>query len=290
MPRKIVITGGDGRLAGRLAAWFSRRRGAEASTLSRRELDITDRGKVETYVEAFKPDVVINTAAMLTETCEKDPAAACHVNAWGPRNLALACRRVGAVLVQISTSGLFGDEVKAYTEYDPAALKTVYAKSKFAGEQLVREHCPRHIVLRLGWLYGSGLDGKPDFVTARIHEAKGRETIESAGDKHGTPVFADDAAAVLDRLVDGEEYGVFHAACQGESGCSRAEYVSAVLRAAGSSTLVQAISSGGFPRLANVPDCEMMDSLNLEFAGVGKLPPWRESLERYVSELRERGL
>ncbi len=290
MPRKIVITGGSGRLAGRLAAYFNRQPSTEAFTVSRQELDITDRRQVQSHLEAFKPDVVINTAAMLTEPCEKKPELAYQVNAWGPRNLALACAKSGAVMVQISTSGLFSDEVKAYSEYDFVTLKTAYARSKHAGEELVREHCPRRIILRLGWLYGSGLDGKSDFVTARIREAKGQETIESAGDKIGTPVFTDDAAALLDRLIQGEEYGLFHAACEGETGCSRAAYVQAILQAADTSTMVRSVDSSLFPRMADVPDCELLASLNLDFAGVPKLPPWQESLEKYVFELKERGL
>lgn len=289
MPQKILITGGAGRLAGRLAVYFNARPDVQALAVSRRELDVTDRRQADACLDAFKPDVVVNTAALLTEPCENDIELAYRINAWGARNLALACGRRDVVLAHISTSGLFGDEIKAYSEYDPVVLKTAYAKSKFAGEELVRQFCAKHVILRLGWLYGSGLDGKPDFVTARIREAHGRDVLECAGDKHGTPVFADDAAALLDRLLEAGESGTFHAACEGEPGCTRAEYVRAILEAAGTSAAVKPVDSGKFPRMANVPDCEMLAGLNLSFAGVAKTPPWRERLQQYVFQLQERG-
>jgi dTDP-4-dehydrorhamnose reductase len=289
MPRKILITGGAGRLAGRLAAYFNAQRGEQALAVSRRELDVTDRAQAESCLDAFKPDVVVNTAALLTEPCESDIELAYRINAWGARTLALACERRGVLLAHISTSGLFGDEIKAYSEYDPVVLKTAYARSKFAGEGLIRRFCPKHVILRLGWLYGSGLDGKPDFVTARIKEAQGRDVLECAGDKHGTPVFADDAAALLDRLLQAGESGTFHAACEGEPGCTRAEYVRAILEAAGMDAAVKPVDSGMFSRMADVPDCEMLAGLNLAFAGVAKAPPWRERLQAYVFELKERG-
>jgi hypothetical protein len=41
--------------------------------------------------------------------------------------------------------------------------------------------------------------------------------------------------------------------------------------------------------MADVPDCEMLAGLNLQFAGVAKTPPWRERLQQYVFQLQERG-
>ncbi len=281
--RTILITGGSGMLAGRLKAHFSSQPHTTVLTPGRAELDITDEDAVLAAVRDLAPTVVINTAALLVEPCEADPREAFRINAWGPRNLALACAENEAALVQISSGGLFGDEVRPYNEYDPVVLKTEYARSKFAGEEQVRAICPWHFILRLGWLYGGGLDGRRDFVAARLEEAKGKDVLESAKDKFGSPVCAADVAELLDRLMEAGAFGLYHVA--GAGGCSRAEYVAAILAAAGLSARVEPVDSSSFPRRAGVPACEILESWNLGYAGIPGLPDWRESLGAYVRHL-----
>ena len=281
--RTILITGGGGMLAARLAAHFSAQPHTTVLAPGRAELDIADEAAVLAAVRDLAPTAAINTAAMLVEPSEASPREAFRINAWGPRNLALACAENDAALVHISTGGLFGDAVKAYTEYDPVVLKTQYAKSKFAGEEQVRAICPWHFILRLGWLYGGGAGGRRDFVAARLEEARGKDVLHSAGDRFGSPVSADEVALTLDRLMQAGAFGLYHVA--GAGGCSRAEYVAAILSAAGSPCRVEAVDSGAFPRKADVPACEMLESWNLGYAGVEALPHWKEGLAAYVRVL-----
>ena len=281
--RRILVTGGRGMLAQRLKAVLEPL-GRECLLLGRDELDVTAPETVSRALEAHRPGAVVNTAAMLVEDCEKDPRRAMGVNAWGVRNLALECARTGAALVQISTSGLFGDEVMPYHEYSPVVCKTWYARSKYEGENYARL-CEKHLVVRLGWLYGGSLDGRKDFVSARIDEARGKVVVESTGDKFGSPTNACDAALAIHRLLDARAWGLYHLSNPG--GCSRAQYTEAILQAAGMDTRVEPIDSSGFPRLADVPDCEILESWNLEYAGIEPLPYWRDSLEAFVAALKK---
>ncbi len=281
--RTILITGGGGMLAARLMAHFSAQPHTTVLAPARAELDITDEAAVLAAVRELAPTAVINTAALLVEQSEADPREAFRINAWGPRNLALACAENDAALAHISTGGLFGDAVRSYNEYDPVVLKTQYAKSKFAGEEQVRSICPWHFILRLGWLYGGGRSGRRDFVAARLEEARGKDVLQCAGDKFGSPVGADEVATLLDRLFDAGSFGLYHVA--GADGCSRAEYVAAILEAAGSPCRVEAVDSGAFPRKADVPACEILESWNLGYAGVAPLPHWKEGLTAYVRAL-----
>ena len=271
-------------LASDLAAFLSAQKDYNVVSLSHDSLDVVRRYDVDTAMTAHHPDWVINTAVCHVEESEESPQAAFASNAWGPRNLAQACQRHGAVLVQISTGGLFGDEVRAYHEYDPVVLKTVYARSKYAGEQYVRELCPRHFILRLGWLYGGGVEHHRNFVVARYREALQKPVVQSASDKHGSPTFAGDVARFIPRLLESEEYGTYHLSNQG--GCTRAEYVQQIIQEFGLDTSVEAVDSSHFSRRAPVPDCEILTSLNLDYAGLTPLPPWQEALARYVSNIR----
>ena len=68
------------------------------------ELDISDRGAVESFLRQGRFDVVFHCAAMTNvDGCEIDPETAFRVNSLGPRNLAVACGETGARLIHIST-------------------------------------------------------------------------------------------------------------------------------------------------------------------------------------------
>lgn len=254
--------------------------GYQVSAFSRQELDITNPQVVEKVVSDVSPDVVINTAVFHVEPCEDDEQKAYAVNALGPELLAKVSARRGIEFMQISTCGLFGDEVREYSEYDPVVLKTVYARSKYEGEVATQRFCPHSYIVRLGWLFGGKEEHARNFVAARIREAEGKDSLQSAGDKYGSPTCTGDAIQMILSLLDEKCYGVTHVNNTGIA--SRADYVEACLRAAGISKPVERVDSSHFPRKANVPDCEALTSYRSSYFGLEPLPHWQEALERYV--------
>ena len=105
------------------------------------ELDITEIDEVLNFAELNRPDVIINCAGITdVALCEKNPELAYKVNALGARNLSIAARKIGAKLVQISTDDVFdGQSSEPYCEFDDTNPKTVYGRSKRAGENYVKE-------------------------------------------------------------------------------------------------------------------------------------------------------
>lgn len=271
-------------LATDLTAQLSARGGYEVSPLSHAELDVTDGARVKEAVEETCPGVVIHTAAMHVDPCDEDPARAFRVNAWATRSLARVCEQHGAILVYISTCGLFGDRLKAYSEYDPVVLKTAYARTKYEGELFVRQFCARHFIVRPGWLFGGGAYHAKNFVVKRREEALKVPVVRSVFDKHGSPTYTADLAERIVDLLETDEYGLYHVTNDG--GCSRAAYVRQVLGCFGLKTRVEEVDSSQYPRKANVPDCEILQSYNCRFLGFETLPVWEEALERYVRTIR----
>ena len=95
----------------------------------RSDLDISNENAVLNFCKQNKPDTVINSAAFTNvDACETEKDLAWMVNAWGCRNLALACSTVGSRLISISTDYVFeGDFSRPYHEFDVAnGGKTVY--------------------------------------------------------------------------------------------------------------------------------------------------------------------
>ncbi len=104
-------------------------------------------------IRLYKPDVVVNCAAYTAvDNCETDPEGAYKVNAIGPRNLAIACNKLTAKLIHVSTDYVFNGEMRntPWRESDIVDPQSVYGASKLLGEEYVRTFCRHHFILRTG--------------------------------------------------------------------------------------------------------------------------------------------
>lgn len=98
----------------------------------RSDLDISNENAVLNFCKQNKPDTVINSAAFTNvDACETEKDLAWMVNAWGCRNLALACNTVEARLVSIST-----DYVLKVTLLDPIMNLTSQMEVKLFTDRL----------------------------------------------------------------------------------------------------------------------------------------------------------
>ena len=262
--------------------------GYEVAGLSHAQMDVTRPGEVRRVFEQTRPDVVVNTPGIGVDMCELEPEKGYRIHSWAAEVVARQCQRIGAIFVYISTCGLFGDEVKAYSEYDSVQLKTQYARSKFLGEQAARQACGRTFVIRPGWMFGGMPFHQRNFVYQRYLEARKAPVIHSANDKFGSPTFTEDLAAKVLEIVESEEYGLYHVTNSGWA--SRYDYVQCIVEAFGLPTAVEPISSASFPRTAPVPDCEMLDNLNLKYLNLNPLNSWQEAIFRYVATLKACGV
>ncbi len=141
MSKKIMLTGCNGQLGRALQKAYSNDTGIELILTDTAELDITDNGRVLSFVREQKPDTIINCAAFTAvDACETDFDLAFKVNAIGPKNLAIAARETGAKLVHVSTDYVFdGKGTSPYREYDPVCPNSAYGKTKLCGEQFVKD-------------------------------------------------------------------------------------------------------------------------------------------------------
>ena len=112
--------------------------------------DITNQVIIEEFLTSNKPDIVINCAAMTNvDGCETNEETAMQVNALGPRNLAIACNKAGIKLVHISTDYVFDGVAKVpYREWDLSNPQSIYGKSKYMGEEFVRQFCKKYFIIK----------------------------------------------------------------------------------------------------------------------------------------------
>lgn len=251
--------------------------------LGHAEIEVTDGPGVLARLSTVAPDVVVNCAAFhRVDECEIRPEEAFRVNALGARNVGLACARLGALAVYISTDYVFdGEAGRPYLEADAPAPINVYGTSKVAGEHLVAASAPRHLIVRVASLFGvAGASGKGgNFVETMIRKTRAGEAIRVVDDVVMSPTSTADAAALVRALIAGGHTGVVHAANAGA--CSWFEFARAIFDLLGWEVDLQPQRSADLPSAARRPRNSALASSRLPVLGLHRLP-WRDALRRYL--------
>jgi dTDP-4-dehydrorhamnose reductase len=279
-PTRLLVPGGHGQL-GTDVAEQARSAGHEVTAPGSRELDITDAAAVDAAVAGV--DVVVNCAAhTAVDAAESEPDAAAAVNETGPGLLARACARHGVRLVHVSTDYVFpGDAETPYEPGDPTGPRSVYGRTKLAGEQAVLAALPGAHVVRTAWVYGAA---GANFVRTMARLEGERETLTVVDDQHGSPTWTGDLAAGLLELAARTDLpgGVLHATNGGSTTwCGFARAVFAEIDA--DPARVQPCTTADFPRPAPRPAYSVLSGTAWAAAGLTPLRPWRDALHRAVS-------
>lgn len=279
---KVMLTGGKGMLGRTICRVLGDRFEIVPTDLP--EADITEEEGIDRMIAEVKPDAVIHcAAATAVDKCEEAVDFAYLLNARGTANVAAACNRHGVRLIAISTDYVFeGDADRPYNEFDrPSGGNTVYGKSKFAGEELVRQLCPNHCICRISWLYGFG---GPSFVHAMLKLADGtRPVLKVVADQVGNPTSAIAVAHQLGRLLERPKLcGTFHMTCEGEA--SWADFAAEIFRLAGRDQQIQPCTTEEFPRPAPRPKNSRLDKMMFRVSRLPPMPDWREALSEFMKE------
>ena len=278
---KVVVTGAGG-LLGRATNAHCAARGDEVHAFDHGALDITDAAAVKRQLSDLKPDVVFNCAAWTdVDGCESDPNRAERANALGPQLLASTCRDTDALLITVSTDYVFdGTKEGFYTQRDHPNPISVYGRSKFEGERRAQTAYARTIVIRSGYIFGSG---GTNFLSTVLDRARRGEHLKAISDMTGTPTYAADLAARLRELAELDLPGIYHVVNAGD-GVSFESFARTALEIgrvdpAGltSTTLAQLNRPAPRPRNSRLK-CLLSGAI-----GLAPLPDWREALRHFVS-------
>ena len=280
---KVLVTGYTGQLGFDVIREL-KARNIECIGTTRNEFSLTDIEKMQAFVKAYKPDVVIHCAAYTAVDKAEDEVELCaQINHLATKKLAKVCKEIDAKMIYISTDYVFaGSGEDFYEVSDEKAPQNVYGKSKLDGELAVQEILDKYFIVRISWVFGS--NGK-NFIKTMLNLAKTHDKLTVVNDQIGSPTYTVDLAKLLCDMALSDKYGVYHATNEGI--CSWYDFACEIFKQAGIKINVKPVPSTAFPTKAIRPHNSRMSKKCLDEAGFNRLPTWQNALTKYLKEINK---
>ena len=281
---KTAIIGANGQLGVDLCRVL-RKQGITLTALTHKDVEVASSEQVDRVLDAVHPDVLISTAAYhKVEECEQQPGTSFAVNATGPRNLALACQRINAVLVHFSTDYVFdGGRCSS-----PTAKPICLDLSSIMASPSSRGNAWYLLVGR-----ATSSSAPADCTRSPAAARKARETVETmlkkaaegqpirvVNDQVLTPTFTGDLANAISQLTQTDAYGLYHISAEGQ--CSWYEFARKIFELQNLAVDLRPVSTLEFPSPVQRPPYSVLSKQKLKTLGIS-MPPWENSFARYLA-------
>ncbi|MDT8413319.1 MAG: SDR family oxidoreductase [Vicingaceae bacterium] len=222
---KILITGSNGLLGQKLVALLANKEGITLLATSKgatrisytngyqyQSLDITNEKEVAAIFNTFKPDNVINTAAMTNvDSCESLQKECWELNVTAVEYLIKYAELHQAHLIHLSTDFVFDGENGPYKESDQANPLSYYGKSKLAAEKLIKQASTKWSIVRTIIVYGVAENMSRSNIVLWAKQAleKG-DPLTIVDDQFRSPTLAEDLAMGCWLIAEKQATGIFH--------------------------------------------------------------------------------
>jgi dTDP-4-dehydrorhamnose reductase len=294
MPR-ILITGANGQVG------FELRRAlaplGEVKAVTRQHMDLASADSILAVLDGFRPSFIVNPAAYTAvDKAESEPDLAHAINVTAPGLMAEWAAAHDALLVHYSTDYVFdGSKPDPYREDDEANPQSVYGRSKWEGEEAIRQTMAHHLILRTSWVVGAHGN---NFLKTILRLARERDQLNIVADQIGAPTTAALIADVTAQLITQccipthhFDYGTYHLAASGEtSWYDYARYVVALAEKKGmelklNQGALQPIPTSDYPLPAKRPANSRLDCGKLTRSFGLTLPDWQQGIDYVFAQL-----
>ena len=258
-------------------------------------LDITNLENCETVFQEHQPNFCINAAAYTAvDKAESEPQIAFDVNANGPENLAITCKKHNTVLLHVSTDfvfdAYFSDGIAYYDREQRLPLKSdlglqetdvpfpsgLYGLTKLQGEQAIEAVWEKHFIIRTSWVYSQFGN---NFLKTMLRLASERTSLSVVSDQIGTPTYAVDLAEVLLKIITSETttFGIYNFSNEGQ--CSWYEFAEEIFLQKEVAIDLQAIPTKSYPTPAKRPAYSVLDKSKIKTTFGVNIKDWKTSLK-----------
>jgi dTDP-4-dehydrorhamnose reductase len=292
---RLLLLGSDGQVGWELHRTLAPVGQVIAASLSGAHgpaVDLTDAASVRRLFAETGPDAIINAAAYTAvDRAESEPELAMAINGDALGLIGQLAAEAGIPVVHYSTDFVFsGQTDHPYREDDPAEPRSVYGRSKLAGEQALLNSGATAFIFRTSWVYG--VRGN-NFLQTMLRLFRERQELSVVDDQIGTPTWsrmlAEATAQMLYRGFHGDLdltacQGLYHVTSTGAT--SWHGFAEAIREAAGAPCRVRPIPTSEYPAPAPRPAYSVLETHKFRQTFGLSLPDWRQSLALCFADLR----
>jgi dTDP-4-dehydrorhamnose reductase len=294
MLMKILLTGKDGQVGFALHKKLASL--GEVIATNRDMLDLSDPQAIRIFIDKTKPDIIINPAAYTkVDQAENEPELTFQINAVAPQVLTNKALELDIPIIHFSTDYVFdGLKHQPYLETDKVNPQSVYGKTKWQGEEALRQH-KKHIIFRTSWVFSS--HGQ-NFLKTILKLIQEKTSLNIVSDQIGAPTSSEALADVSYKIVEAifndssfKDFGAYHMTLDGETNWYRyACFITDEAKRLGFETLmtskdIKPISSDAYPTLAKRPMNSRLDTTKIKKTFMLELPHWEVEVKRILKAL-----
>jgi dTDP-4-dehydrorhamnose reductase len=239
--KTILVTGSNGMLGQKIIYALRNRSGIRCISTSKGEnrmkakdgyiyepFNITNAEETQRIFSKYKPDVVINTAAMTNvDACELKKEECRKLNVDAVAHMIEEGKKCNTHFIQVSTDFVFDGEAGPYKEEDKPNPQSFYAQSKYDAELLVMNSGLKWAIIRTIIIYAVIDDvSRSNLVLWTKSSLEKKQTINVINDQFRSPTLAEDLADACISAALKEATGIYHVS--GEETKSILEWVNNV--------------------------------------------------------------
>ena len=291
---KIFLTGKNGQLGAKLEDDL--KKSHEVLAMDQDALDLMDVKLIDDTIYKVNPDLIINAAAYTNvDKAEKNKDLAYKVNVVAPKTLSDLAKLLDIPIIHISTDYIFdGSKKDAYEEDDKANPLSVYGKTKWQGEEFVRQ-APKHFILRTSWVFSP--QGH-NFLKTIFKLAQEKTSLSVVDDQWGSPtsvkILSEAIQSIIQHLVPQNNldvYGTYHVTSDGETNwylyarkiLDIFEHFKVELKLKKNN--LHPIPSSQYPQDAMRPKNSRMNTSKFKNTFMVKFPHWEKELENAIYQI-----
>ncbi|MCZ2102718.1 MAG: dTDP-4-dehydrorhamnose reductase [Chitinophagales bacterium] len=289
---KIAILGANGQLGQTFSQIATEFPSCIFEFYSKEQLNILDKNALIDTFSKSDYQYLINCAAYTNvDRAETESELCMAINADSCQHIIEAIKDTAIRLIHFSTDYLYHQYGGfALQETDKPNPQGVYARSKLAGEHIIRNSNIPALILRTSWVYSPF---GHNFVKTMLRLGNERATIQVVHDQFGAPTYAKDLArAVLSIIILTERNPQFINTFNdtynfaNEGLITWYDFAKQVIAIQGLPCQVQPIVSKDYPTAAKRPPWSLLAKHKIKHHFHLEIPHWYASLKACLQEIQ----